>query len=312
MEVPSLPSRVHEEVGSKRKLNPEDGTPAKRRQLLHRGGTTRPTTSGELLWGPSYSKSIYCSEEDKAIFRIHFRKRRTEVSATEAKSSCHATRRSIVKELTYYGDATSKGMVALLSSYGLRPRNPKLHLRYRGSTSVVEADGLFHVPSTRSEIAFIDFTKMAERRAKHPMTLLPEAKREKQEFSERRAEEHLRIKPKKAEEDAQIALIMVAMAQKILRSADRKQPANQKQPADHKQLGAWARVIGLGGGNIFMYRSWVPRRFVDTFKPDKRFVVDYRSISLGNGDRVVEQLDRLLTERSPPNVQPLTAAAAQH
>ncbi len=313
MEVAGLPSRVHEVVGSKRRLDSEDDTPAKRRQRppSNRKSATRPMISGELLWGPPYIESLYCSEKDKDTFRIHFRRRRTEAATTEAKSPCQASRRSIVKLLKRYGKARSKAMVALLESSGLWPRRPRrpgqepqLHLRYGGTTLVVDADGIFQVPPRGLVVTVADFEKMADRRLEHPLTLLPEAKGEKKEFGERRAEEHHRIQPKQAEEDTQIALMMAAMAQEMLRSADRKQRADQKQP------GVWARVIGMGGGKIYMYRSWVPRRFVETFKADKRFVIEYRCISLEDEDRVIEQLDCLLKERSPPSVQPGAAAAA--
>lgn len=304
MEVPGLSSRVHEEVESKPRLNPEDDTPTKRRQRPQFNGesATRPKTSGELLWGSSYTKTLYCSEEDKDIFRIRFSPRRNRTLATETESLCHATRRSTVKELKYYGKVRSNAMGALLAGYGLWPRRrgkePKLHLRYGGSTSVVKADGVFHAPSRGLVVAVADLANMAERRTKHPMTLLPEAKREKKECRERRAEEHLRIKPKKAEEDTQIALMMVAMVQEMLRSGDRN------------QAGAWARVIGIGEGKIYLYRSWVPRRFVETFKADNEVVVRYRSVSLKDEARVIEQLGCLLKERGPPSVQPGAAAAA--
>lgn len=323
MEVPGLPSQVHGGVGSKRRLNPEDDTPTKRRKRPPANGemVTRRTTSGEDIWGPSYLESLFLSEEDKPTFCIQFKGRRNETSASEAKSPSHTKRRSIVKELTHYGEATLKGMTALLESYGLRPRHPELHLRYQGLVSVVDADGHFRRSSTRSstrsptplDVAFVEFAKMAQRRTKHLMALLPQAKKEEKKFGKPIAEELRRIEPEKAEEDAQIALVMAAVAQKMLRSADRKQREQrigQKQPTDQKQPGAWARVIGIGGGKIYMYRSWVPRRSVETFKAEKRFVIEYRSVSLKDEDRVIEQLDCLLKDRSPPNVRSGTAVVA--
>jgi hypothetical protein len=155
----------------------------------------------------------------------------------------------------------------------------------------VEADGVFESPHTANIIAYADFSKMEERRTKHVMALVPSAKGEEEQAKrESRAAELARIKPKKEEENAQVAAMMAAMVQKKLRSSRPDQP------------GAWAHVVGVGGSKIFMYRAWITRRFVETFLGNEGFVVEYRSTPLPRLGcrkdelRVLRRLDRWLRE----------------
>ncbi|KAK8147607.1 hypothetical protein G3M48_001315 [Beauveria asiatica] len=315
MVVPGWPLQGDDEVGSKRKLNTSDNTPTKRGRNgpLDRKDA-RPIMSGEHLWSPSYTKyPLYCSEADKTIFGIHFscldpasdhegsQWRLNKPSLDEKGSLYQSTRLNSVEDLMYrYQDAGRKAMATLLGSYGLRQRGRgrKLELRYGGSTSLVDTDGIFERKGL--VVAYAEFANMASRRIDHAMALLPETKRkEEREITQRRGEEHARIKPAKEEEDAQIALMMAAMVQEMLRSGERN------------QLGAWARVIGIGANRIFMYQGWVPRRFVETFRNDQGFVVEYRSVLLKNRRRIIRQLDCFLRERSPLGDQPGPADAAK-
>lgn len=289
------------EFQRKRPLGPENDGATKRRKHRPSSGkiATRPIISGELFWGRLFIKSLYLSEKDKDTFCIHFK----ETSATQPKPLCDDTRLESVEDLKYYGTRL-RAIEALLASYQFSPRRHRrewrLELRYGTSTSVVETDGVFRSPSTGSMVTFVDLAQMAERRAKHPVALLPEKRKEEPTVRERRAKEYLRIKPKKVEEDAQIALIKAAMVQEMFRNGYRE------------PRGAWARVIAVGTGMIYMYRSWIPKRFVETFEVNHKFAIEYCSISLSKKREVIGQLDCLLRERSPPMAQPGAAAAAKH
>ncbi|OAA42784.1 hypothetical protein ISF_09700 [Cordyceps fumosorosea ARSEF 2679] len=165
---------------------------------------------------------------------------------------------------------------------------------------MVATDGVFRDSDADPAIAYTDFAELQNRKETHIIALLQNAEGEKKETTGRIAEEQRRIKPKKAEEDAQIALIMVAMAQEMLRSGE------------PNQLSAWVRVIGMSKTEIFLYRALVPRKFVETFDASAGFVIQYRSASLNDQSGVLQQLDRLLREKRPPGDQPGAAEEAKY
>ncbi|KAH8715554.1 hypothetical protein HC256_004368 [Beauveria bassiana] len=82
---------------------------------------------------------------------------------------------------------------------------------------MVATDGVFRDSDADSVIAYTDFAELRNRKETHIIALLQKAEGEKKETTGRIAEEQRRIKPKKAAEDAQIALIMAAMAQEMLK-----------------------------------------------------------------------------------------------
>ncbi|TQW01720.1 hypothetical protein IF2G_10702 [Cordyceps javanica] len=298
MALPVQSLQLYEGAGSKRKLNPTDDVPPPKRrkhQPCYGGRAMRPITSGEHLWGPSFTTSLYCSDTDKDIFGIRFESKRNKRSTSKASPLFQSTRLRSVEELQYPGDASLKAIIALLAPYRLLPRKRgqgrMLQLRCGDLASVVATDAVFQVSSTGSMVVYADFAGMGHRRERHSMALLPETKKEKKENRERRAREQRRITPRKEEEDAQIALIMAAMVQEMLRSGERNQP------------GAWARVIGISAEKIFLYRSWITRRFVEKFEAREGFSIQYRSVLLKDKHGVLEQLHHLLREIRPPSDQ---------
>ncbi|PQK16782.1 hypothetical protein BB8028_0006g11010 [Beauveria bassiana] len=296
MALTGQPMQAHGRVGPKRRLDSQNNTAPKRKKYepRHGGKATRPLSSGELLWGPRYTKSLYCSETDKEIFGIRFDKKLDEKSA-EKRKSCQAGRLNSVEELKYYGDLRLNAIVALLGSFELRPwkrgRGRKLQLRYGHSISVVATDGVFQVPATGSLVAVADIVNMRHRREKHSLALWPQANGEKKEDREHRAREALRIRPRIVEEDAQIALMMISMVKEMLRSGEQN------------RTGAWARVISLGSDQIFLYRSWISRQFVETFDAGAGFTIEYRSVPLKQKRQVLDQLECLLAERASSSDQ---------
>ncbi|KAK8142245.1 hypothetical protein G3M48_009120 [Beauveria asiatica] len=303
MALPGQPLKVDERGGSKRTRhrNPADDRASKRRKHAPYGGrsATRPLTSGELLWGATPTSSLYCSEMDKDIFGISFEWTGNE---SEVPSQYQAAQLSTAKKLKRYGVAKLFAIKALLEPYEVRPwrrgQKQKLQLRYGHAASMVATDGVFRDSDADSAIAYTDFAELQNRKETHIMTLLQNAEGEK-ETTGRIAEEQRRIKPKKAEEDAQIALIMAAMAQEMLRSGE------------PNQLSAWVRAIGISKTEIFLYRALVLRKFVETFEASAGFVIQYRSASLNDHSGVLQQLDRLLREKRPPGDQPGAAEEAQ-
>ncbi|KAK3175383.1 hypothetical protein K4F52_010311 [Lecanicillium sp. MT-2017a] len=313
MTVASLPLEVDERLGPKRKLTPQDEgrlstTKRRKHSPVHGEVVTRPRLSGEFLW-KSYTKlPLCCSDGDKGIFGIQFtcldpprdgkkqngrqRVMRERRSASETESLYQPERLSNVRDLRCrYGEAGTRAMAALLKSWGLQPshwRERKLEVRYGMVSSMVEADGVFESPRTAHTIAYADFSKMEERRTKHITALLPSAKgAEEQARRELRTAERARIKPKKEEENAQVAAIMAAMVQRKLRNSGRDEP------------GGWAHVVGVGQDKIFVYRAWISRSFVERFVSHAGFEIRYRSIPLARGkeDRTaVRRLDSWLRE----------------
>ncbi|KAM3511752.1 hypothetical protein MY11210_004572 [Beauveria gryllotalpidicola] len=236
---------------------------------------------------------------DKDIFGISFERTENE---SEVASQYQAAQLSTAKRLKWYGVAKLYAIIALLEPYKVRPwrrgQGQKLQLRYGHAASMVATDGVFLDSDADSAIAYTDFAKLRNRKDTHIIALLRKAKREKKETTERIAEEYRRIKPEKAEEDAQIALIMAAMAQEMLR---RSEP---------NQSSAWVRAIGISKTEIFLYRALVPRKFVETFDASAGFVIQYRSALLNDQTGVLQQLDRLLREKRPPGDQPGAAEEA--
>lgn len=290
--------------GSKRTRhrNPADVTASKRRKhaLRDQPSATRPLTSVEQIWGTTAKSSLYCSEKDKGTFGISFERRQSE---SEAASRYQATQLSTAKMLKCYWNAKLPAVKALLGPYDLwsreRGQGRRLQLRYGYATSVVATDAVFRNPSTVPEVAYIDFAQLRHRKDMHIISLLRKAEKEEEQNRARIAEEQRRIKPKKAEEDAQIALIMAAMAQEMLRSGE------------PHQMDAWVKVIGISKSEIFLYQALVPKKFVQTFDASEGFVIKYRSASLNDQNGVLQKLDLLLREKRPPRDQPGVAEQAK-
>ncbi|TQV90294.1 hypothetical protein IF1G_11053 [Cordyceps javanica] len=163
------------------------------------------------------------------------------------------------------------------------------------ATSLVASDGFFKDLSTGTVTVYVDFASLQQRKESYIAALIRKADKEKQENKNHIAEEQRRIKPEKPEEDPQIALIMAAMAQSMLKSGE------------WNQSGAWARVIGIGKKEIFLYQGYVPGRFVKTFDASAGFVVKYRRVPLTDTRGVLQQLDRWLRWKPPPSSQPGSA-----
>ena len=225
MALPSQPLPVYDGHGGSKRMrhrNPADGRASKRRKHAPCDGqsATRPLTSGERLWGATSTSSLYCGEMDKGIFGISFEWTANE---SDAASQYQATQLSNAKKLKRHGDAKLHAIKALLEPYGLRPwerkQGRRLRLRYGYATSVVATDGVFRNSSTGSLVPCIDLAQLQQRKDEYIIALLRKAQGKKD--TGRIAEEKRRIKPKMAEEDAQVALIMAAIAQEMLRSAKR-------------------------------------------------------------------------------------------
>lgn len=235
---------------------------------------------------------------DKDIFGISFERTENE---SEAASQYQAAQLSTAKKLRRYGIAKLYAMKALLEPYEVRPwrrgQGRKLQLRYGHATSMVATDGVFQDSDADALIAYTDFAELHNRKEMHIIALLQKAKGEEKETTGRIAEEKRRIKPRKIEEDAQVALIMVAMAQEMLRSGNTP-----------NQSSAWVRVICIGKTEMFLYRALVPRTFVETFEASAGFVIQYQSALLKDQSRALQQLDRLLREKCPPGDQPSAPA----
>ncbi|KGQ02726.1 hypothetical protein BBAD15_g12054 [Beauveria bassiana D1-5] len=244
MALPGQPLQVCGGSKRTRHRNPADGRASKRGEHAPCDGrsATRPLTSGERLWGATSTSSLYCSETDKDIFGISFEWTENE---SEAASQYQAAQLSTAKKLKRCGVAKLHVIKVLLEPYQVRPwrrgQGRKLQLRYGHAASMVATDGVFRDPDADSVIAYTDFAELQNRKETHIIALLQKAEGEKKETTGRIAEEQRRIKPNKAAEDAQIALIMAAMAQEMLRSGE------------PNQLSAWVRVIGRSKTEIFLY-----------------------------------------------------------
>lgn len=307
MALPGQPLQVFRGGRPKRKCPRDpvlDGASKRRNHAsCDRRSATRPLTSGERLWGATFGSSPYCSDKDKDIFDVRFERMANESdpagNESEPTSQTRDERLRLVGNIKRcVGDSKLFIMRNLLKLDGLSPwkrgQGQNLQLRYGYDTSVVFTDGVFQKSFTRPEIGYVDLAQLNQRKNGYIMNLLQTAEGDK-EATGRIEKEWRRIKPDKVEEDAQIALIMAAMAQEMLRSG---------KPG---QVGVWVKVIGISSSEIFLYRAFVPKKFVQTFDASAGFVIKYRSASLKDRSGVLQQLHRLLTEEGPSGDQPAAA-----
>lgn len=241
--------------------------------------TARRKSPRELGWRHLNPKSLYVGDDDKQISGIHFRHK---TLASKETRSFPSDQLECVERLQHRShDANRGALTELLASYHCRKKGRRLRLRYGCVSSAVDTGGLFTCPSTTasttsdSMLAYVAFSRMARRRAHH-LKSLPKRLA---------GREHGRITPREQETDAQIALVMAAMAQEMLRG---------RGAGQQDRRGTLVKVVGIGDGRMHLYRSRVPRRFVKRFVARTGLTVEYTSVSLQDGHQVLEQLDCFL------------------